>query len=220
MADEENLREIILTSPSGKRMIGRVSPIYDNSYVALWMYQAIGLEYDDLWAAVSKLREQFFPETATWALPLWEQRYGLISEGTDEERRQRISKAKQRNQPFTPAALESWISEMTALEVHVVELTPPSHFAVQLTYNGQVEPNIAKKIREFVMRVKPSHLFFEIQYVARGQILLETSSVYRTFNSLEEDLADLQVFFGDYISAPPTITDGVLDTIEHRIYAV
>lgn len=185
MADEETLRDTILTSPSGQRMMNRVSPIYDNSYVALWMFQAIGLEYDKLWDAIGTLREQFFPETATWALELWEQRYGLIGDGTDEERRQKIIRARRKNQPFTPAALESWLKELTAYDVHVQELEEANHFAVDLSYTGTLERKLKKTIEDYILRVKPSHLFFELRYSCRDQITL-TTSTWHSFGSSNE----------------------------------
>ena len=33
------------TSPAAKRMMKTVSPIYDKSYVAKWIFQVMGLEY-------------------------------------------------------------------------------------------------------------------------------------------------------------------------------
>ena len=36
------------TSESAKRMLSYVTPgFYDNSYVGKWLYQVMGLEYDD-----------------------------------------------------------------------------------------------------------------------------------------------------------------------------
>lgn len=60
-----------------KRMISRVSPIYERSYVAKWLYEVMGREVDDAEIRFSELREQANPETATWALRYWEQRYGI-----------------------------------------------------------------------------------------------------------------------------------------------
>lgn len=60
-----------------QRMISRVSPIYERSYVAKWLYEVMGREVDDAEIRFSELREQANPETATWALRYWEQRYGI-----------------------------------------------------------------------------------------------------------------------------------------------
>lgn len=53
------------TSPAAKRMIKTVSPIYDKSYVAKWIFQVMGLEIDEAWQFIEELRLQAFPETAT-----------------------------------------------------------------------------------------------------------------------------------------------------------
>lgn len=88
----ENLRETMLTSPSGQRMIDRVTPIYDDSYIGLAMFQAIGLEYDKLWEIARTLPLQLFPESVTWGMELWERRYGItpVEGKTLEERRQKV----------------------------------------------------------------------------------------------------------------------------------
>ena len=49
-----------------QRMISRVSPIYERSYVAKWLYEVMGQEVDDAEIRFSELREQANPETATW----------------------------------------------------------------------------------------------------------------------------------------------------------
>ena len=41
-----------------QRMISRVSPIYERSYVAKWLYEVMGQEVDDAEIRFSELREQ------------------------------------------------------------------------------------------------------------------------------------------------------------------
>ena len=79
-----------------KRMISRVSPIYERSYVAKWLYEVMGREVDDAEIRFSELREQANPETATWALRYWEQRYGIGSPPGRHNRPPRCPRAHER----------------------------------------------------------------------------------------------------------------------------
>ena len=62
MTDEE--LELFPTSESALKMLSYVTPgFYDKSYVAKWMYQVMGLEYDTALKLAEELPLQFFPET-------------------------------------------------------------------------------------------------------------------------------------------------------------
>lgn len=81
------------TSESAKRMLSYVTPgFYDNSYVGKWLYQVMGLEYDDARKLAEELQYQMFPETATWGLMYHEIKWGLPvrTNLSYEERRQLI----------------------------------------------------------------------------------------------------------------------------------
>jgi len=43
-----SLRDTILQSESAKKMIEMVTPIYDESYIGLWMFEIIGRKLDEL----------------------------------------------------------------------------------------------------------------------------------------------------------------------------
>ena len=68
-----SLRDTILQSESAKKMIEMVTPIYDESYIGLWMFEIIGRKLDELKASVETYPIQAFPETATWSMRLWAQ---------------------------------------------------------------------------------------------------------------------------------------------------
>ena len=61
--------EAFPTSESAVRMLSYVSQgFYDSSYVGKWLYQVMGMEYDDVRKIIEELPYQMFPETATWGL--------------------------------------------------------------------------------------------------------------------------------------------------------
>ena len=65
MSDDHFDIEHFPTSPSAVRMLSRISPIYDKSYVGKWIFEVMGLEMDDVRLRFDELKAQAFPETAT-----------------------------------------------------------------------------------------------------------------------------------------------------------
>ena len=147
------------TSPTAKRMLSRVSPIYDRSYVGKWLFQVMGAEMDEVRLRFDQLRDQAFPETATWALPYWEQRYGIKpAEGeTDEQRRRAIITHRNAREPINPAKMERIIQAMTGCPAHVTENVAPYTFTVEI-YAGAERGNFDwDMIYTKLKRIKPSH---------------------------------------------------------------
>lgn len=158
MAD---LKDSILKSPTGQRMLSRVSPIYDNSYVGLWLFEAIGQEYDELWQIMDEFPLQLFPETATWSLGLWERRYGLTvpSASTIEERRMNIKIKRDARPPMNPARIEALAETITGAEASVKEGVAP--FTFQLILSNDTDYSAAK-LEETIKTYKPAHMSCDI----------------------------------------------------------
>lgn len=106
------------TSESAKRMLSYVTPgFYDNSYVGKWLYQVMGLEYDDARKLAEELQYQMFPETATWGLMYHEIKWGLPvrTNLSYEERRQLIYQKRDYKAPMTPYRMETYLKMQPAL---------------------------------------------------------------------------------------------------------
>ncbi len=182
----ENLRETILTSPSGQHMIDRVSPIYDDSYVGLWLFQAIGLEYDKLWYIARTLPDQLFPETVTWAIELWEQRYGIVPQESQtlEERRKRLLAARSIPKPFIPAILEKYVYNLTGRKAVVDEHTGPYSFHVTVvSQEGEGELNL-NELERWIRAHKPSHMSYTVSCQSEAKVVLRVETCYWRFDYL------------------------------------
>jgi hypothetical protein len=161
MSDNEEFDiEHFPTSPTALRMLSRVSPIYDRAYVGKWIYQVMGLGLDEVRLRFNELPDQAFPETATWGLKYWEQRYGL----TDTEgksialRRQEVLSYRGAKAPLNPKKVEAILSAITGREVVVTEDVAPYTFAVEVL-DGDSGFDYAAVIRR-IKRLKPSHQAF------------------------------------------------------------
>lgn len=151
------------TNETAKRMMSRVSPIYSQAYVAKWLYQVMGIEMEEARRYFEELRSQSFPETATWGLSYWEQRYGLPIDDTlsIEARRQRITSKRGLRAPINPARIEQIISDLCGKPCVVIEDNKNYKFYVSI-YTDDVKINI-NDIKNRIKKIKPSHLGFSLK---------------------------------------------------------
>lgn len=176
-------RDEIITSTSANRMLDRVSPIYNESYVGLWIFEAIGREYDKLWAIIQELPDQLFPESATWAIELWEKRYGIIPPATTtlEERRRKILAARSTPSPFSPAALQRFIQQLIRRQSEVVDHIGPYTFGVYITANDSMDTADFDAINAYIKRHKPSHMSFELWFQSTAIITISAETGFWRF---------------------------------------
>ena len=153
--------EEILTSPSARRGLDYITPIYQNAYVALWLMQAIGLETDDFLQWAEEFQDQIIPQTATWSLPYWEDEYGIpTNENLPIEERQRaVLLAVRTRAPMNPKKLAHILSLSVSLaKVDIQENIAKNTFSVVV--EEAVNKQKLKKMYEILDKVKPAHLIY------------------------------------------------------------
>ena len=158
----DTLREQIITSASAQRMLNNTTPIYDNSMIGLYMFQAIGAEIDSVTQIIDELPDQLNPDTATWLLGHWERRYGLPTDETLslDERRRIIRLRRYHTGAFNPYKVKQLAEDMTGVPARVVEFVDDYTFAVYLSATTSSD----EALRRTIQKLKPSHLSFEIKY--------------------------------------------------------
>lgn len=160
------------TSESAKRQLSYVSDgFYDESYIGKWLFQVMGLEYDKVRELFEDLPDQFFPETATWALRYHEEKWGLpIRENLSyEERRRLIFQKRDFRAPMTPYLMEQRLGKLTGFEVHIADINDPGK------YNYIAEhPNVfkvyflgrdtldSKAVHKLLNSIKQSHTLYTV----------------------------------------------------------
>ena len=145
-------------SPTGKRMLSRVSPIYANAYVMKWLYQIMGAEMDTIWERLAELPEQAFTQTVTWGIDYQEDKYSIQHDYsmTIEERREQLRRRKPQKLPISPGIIERWVKESYGLDVDVDETTGAGIFTV--TTAGTHPQEKRREMFWDLYRRKPSHL--------------------------------------------------------------
>lgn len=166
------LAEEILTSECARQMYNYVSPIYGNSYVGLWMFQVIGLELDRMMGYFNEIPTQLNPATATWLLPVWEERYGIVpgADWTIEHRREAVISKQKFNAPITSVKLGDMLSALAGVLVEIIENTGKNKFSVYVRDNIPVEKFAGAK--EVIDEAKPAHLIYDIEIAARNNVVI------------------------------------------------
>lgn len=169
------------TSPTALRMMSRISPIYDRSYVGKWIFQVMGLDMDDVRLRFEELRLQAFPETATWGLTYWEQRYGITPSSTQtlEERRRAVLLKRNSREPMNPAKIEHIIQTMTGMTAMVTENVADYTFAVEIFSDGS--PIDFDAVFSKLKRIKPSHQRMILYMSANATIRIKPAREAYTF---------------------------------------
>ena len=166
--NKTEMAEEILTSNTAKAFYNMVSQIYGNSYVALWCFQAVGKVFDEYRPYFEEIAEQFNPATATWLLPLWEERYGIVpgEDRTLEQRREAVISRRKFNAPITPKKLSDLVSALVGVPVDVVENTGQNQFTVFIRRNIEVE-KYANAL-QFVDSTKAAHLIYLLEIATQN----------------------------------------------------
>lgn len=152
-------------SESALKMLSYVTKgFYDRSYVGKWLYQVMGLEYDDVMLVLKSLPDQIFPETATWGLAYHEMKWGLpVRENlTYVERRKLICQKRDYKASMVPHTMEKYLEQATGFEVHIADIHDPGYYGFVPAH-----PNI-----------------FKAYFVGEGTLDLKVA--YETLNRLRQ----------------------------------
>lgn len=162
MRYKTELMQAILTNKKAQEIIDYVSPIYGESYVGLWLFQAIGTVLEDICDKAEALRYETVPWTSDLLLPLWEDHYGLPRDDslTKEQRRRRLKAYIAAGGPCNPHVLAEAVSVvLNGVEVDITENISKNTF--QVNVRGPVQ-NFAPAVAELSLR-KPAHLIYRIR---------------------------------------------------------
>lgn len=167
MRYQTELMRSILTNKTAQKIIDYVSPIYGNSYVGLWLYQAIGVALEDICKIAEQLKYETNPATADLLLDYWEREYGLPTDTslTKEQRRSKIIAKTLMRGPASPARLSAAVSAaLGGVAVDITENVDTNTFLINIRENV---PSIVPAVAA-IERTKPAHLVYQIRVAAQA----------------------------------------------------
>lgn len=156
------LMQQILTNPKAQEIIDYVSRIYGESYVGLWMYQAIGTVLDKLYQTSEQMMSETSPVTADILLKSFENEYNIPVDTslTLEQRRGQLLAMLQSRGSCTPSRLAKAVSSVLGgVRVDVTERTGKNRFTVNIR---EVVPSIVPAVA-VIEQMKPAHLIYVLQ---------------------------------------------------------
>lgn len=170
LLNSTELANEILTCDEARRMVNMVSPVYGDSYVGLWLFQAIGAELDRLRVFLEELELQFNPATATWLLHEWEKRYGITPEEnwTLQQRREAVISKRRLTAPITADKLAAICSALLGVKVEIEENTGKNKFTVYVRDNISIEKFEAAA--DVIEESKPAHLIYDLIIAERNDV--------------------------------------------------
>lgn len=154
----------ILQSEKAWEIIRSVAPVYGDAYVALWLFQTMGERLDNLYQIVSEYRNQTKPQTATWALPMWESQYGIVSDENIpiEQRRLAVINKMYSSSPINEKRLSLEIQAVCGTESRIEGRTGKRKFTIYISSRPHLvdETMVKKRVDE----LKPAELIYDIKY--------------------------------------------------------
>jgi uncharacterized protein YmfQ (DUF2313 family) len=163
----------ILTSARGTAMLSYCPRYYQASRVFKSSLQASGVELDSLKQGIEEVLDQFFVNTATWGLDLWEQELGLSSfagKPLDQRRSRAISKIRGMGTvrvALVKSAAESYVRGT----IDVADRPELYSFTVKFIDPLGIPPNL-DDLKVAIEEIKPAHLevVYEFTYTTYGQL--------------------------------------------------
>lgn len=166
----ENVKKFIKSEEAEKMLQMVTAGFYDNSELALRMFQGIGSEYDEMKTLARELAFQAFPQTCTKdCMGIWESLYGITpNESIDIECRRkevRTKKLQSQRTSMNPKRMGTILSTLTGCpKVQIFENIAPYTFRVEITLTGE-QTNLDIVV-PYINRIKPSHLSFQVVYLS------------------------------------------------------
>lgn len=151
------------TSDTAQRMLSRVSPIYENSYIIKWLYEVMGIEFDEARKIIQELGDQMFTQTVTWGIAYQEHKYSIEPDEflSLEERRARLYRKKTAGTPVSPRRLEKYIADLWGITVDLDETYAPGRFLITILKDDK--GNLREMLKD-LREQAPSHLVWALLY--------------------------------------------------------
>lgn len=163
----------IFTSARGAAMLSYCPRYYQASRIFKSHLQAAGVELDSLKQGIEEILDQFFVNTATWGLDLWEQELGLSSfagKPLDQRRSRAVSKICGMG-TVRVALVKSVAESYVRGTIDVMDRPELYSFTVKFIDPLGIPPNL-DDLKAAIEEIKPAHLevVYEFTYVTYGQL--------------------------------------------------
>lgn len=158
-------------------MLQYLPPHFHKVWDFVKIMESQGYEFGLLRYYEESVLDQFFVQTATWGLALWEEEFGIRVEPAKptQWRREQILAKIRGTGTVTKEMIKNTAEAFSGGEVDVIEYPEEYRFVVKFIGVRGIPPNMAGFI-EALEQIKPAHLAydFEYTYVTWGMLSNQT----------------------------------------------
>ena len=157
----------MITSPKGRKFLGYISPIYEQSTIMQAIMEAIGVEWDEAEKLADEVLAQLFPQTATWGIMYWEWLLGIPPNDSFsiEQRRARVLTRMQTRWPMTKERMEQLVRTFSQdKQAFIREFFDQYRFEVLFSLTQSVDLGT---FYEVIEEAKPAHLGYSLVAMLR-----------------------------------------------------
>ena len=157
----------IIRSPSAETFLRMVTHgFYDRSAAALWIYEVIGREWDELRVIAEGMQTETQPQTCTWSMGIWEWMYGIESDENLplEHRRQTLMRQICGVKPANPEMFRRGLAALLGTgeeDIEIRDFLRPYTFGVIFRPTGTTAFDY-KRVRAYLDASKPAHLAYRL----------------------------------------------------------
>ena len=185
------MSDYTITSTKGQEMLGFLPKFYETSKIMKAILQTKGLEFDDVYLALDDILKQFYAETATWGLDIWEKELDLSSytgEPVDQRRSAVLAKLRGIG-TVTTALIKSVTESFDSGHVEVLDRstvyafdtyreTSIDAYTVKIYFTDTlgVPPNI-DDVKAAIEEIMPAHLAIVYVFNYLTWDMLETKNL-------------------------------------------
>lgn len=161
-----------------------ISPVYEESRLMQAIQDALAAYSLRMELTIDEIVDQFFPQTATFTIGLWEESVGIEPDESKplEERRAAVLSRKVRMESLTPERLSSIIQPLLNEEQGVLVEEGIGKHTFRVSVISKDTGYDQKKVIDKVREVKPSHKSFQIGHAfPLTEISLNTEFIAQKF---------------------------------------
>ena len=138
---------------------------YRDSKVMMELLKAFTDEINKNDYSISDIENQFFINTATWGLDIWEKEWGIYTDHSKpfEERREVIKAKRLGMGTCTIEMIKNTALAYTNADVEVIEHNENYMFVVKFVSVKGIPPNITD-FKNTIDTIKPAHLAYRLEY--------------------------------------------------------
>jgi uncharacterized protein YmfQ (DUF2313 family) len=165
-------------------MLGWLPKYYALSVIMQAIMQADGLEFDSLQDALNDILNQFYVDTATWGLSIWESTMAIAPQvGDSDDQRRSVIKSILRGIGTVTIAMIQNVTDAYVNGSVAVTSTPATYSFVITFVDPRGIPNNIAVVEAVIEQIKPAHL--AVSYVYTWTLYGELKAWGETYGSLK-----------------------------------